>query len=400
MTKKEAITFPPALLEAFVAERLRYFKEAIISHPNIDNAKAELLSAISIADPDSLIFFFGPAGVGKSTVRHSTTAEIVAQMLPLLMSDQERLALAGIEMPAPGPRTFQWRETYKLLMQELQEPLIDRKRRPRASGDLANEGNGHRLAGVLGFANKQPSVDDLRHAYEQSLRHRRPKAVLLDDAHYLSKVPGGQLLSQLDLVKSLASRSGIPHVLFGTYELLGLRNLSGQISRRSVDIHLPRYTAEGTDLDCFASAVANLCWRMPLAECPTLVDDSDYLYERSVGCVGILKTWMAKALHTAILKNLPTVTLELMQQQTYSDAALTQMLTEIIEGERTIANSGIRYMEVRGQFFGEHEPNTLPSSQVDGKQASAPKRRSKRRVGERRPTRDLIGKKSKLHMGG
>ena len=201
-------------------------------------------------------------------------------------------------------------------------------------------------------------------------------------------------------MKSLASRSGIPHVLFGTYELLGLRNLSGQISRRSVDIHLPRYTAESTDLDCFASAVANLCWRMPLPKCPTLEDDSDYLYERSVGCVGILKAWMAKALHAALLKNLPTVTLEVMQQQTYSDAALTQMLTEIIEGERAIANGGIRYMEVRKQFFGEHEPSASPSSQVDGKGASKRKTRSKRRVGERRPTRDLIGKKSKLHMGG
>ena len=192
MSKKEAITFPPALLKTSVDERLRYIRSAIINHPNIDNALAELLSAISMATPDSLIFLFGPAGVGKSTVCNSTVAKIVAEMLHLLEADRERISIVSTELPAPGPRKFDWGETYKLLMHELQEPLIDRKRLPRASGALEpNEGKGDSLPDVLRYTNKKPSVNDLRHAYEQSLRHRRPKAVLLDDAHYLSKVSGG-----------------------------------------------------------------------------------------------------------------------------------------------------------------------------------------------------------------
>jgi hypothetical protein len=52
---------------------------------------------------------------------------------------------------------------------------------------------------------------------------------------------------QLDSIKSLASSTEIPIVLIGTYELLALRNLSAQLSRRSVDVHFRRYRAEHSD---------------------------------------------------------------------------------------------------------------------------------------------------------
>jgi hypothetical protein len=400
MSKKEASKFPHVLLSASLDEKMRFFRNTIINHPNIDNAQRELMSAISMATSDSLIFVFGPAGVGKSTLCNSTTNKIIAELLPELESDVERIPIVSIELPAPGPRKFDWRETFRLLLQELQEPLIDRKCAPRTNNDHApNDGNGNKLAGALRLVNRKPAVNDYRHSYETSLRHRRPVAVLLDDAHYMSKVSGGDLLSQLDLVKSLASRSGRPHILFGTYELLAMRNLSGQISRRSVDIHLRRYTAEDSDQDNFASAVASLCARMPLPDCPTLDNDSDYLFERSAGCVGVLKTWMAKALHHALLKGLPTVTLEHMEQQTYSDAALTQMLTEIVEGEKRVDTGGLGYVEVKKQFFGRAATEILPSSQAGEKKPPQQKPRTKKRVGERQPTRDPIGMKSHLYTG-
>jgi hypothetical protein len=35
--------------------------------------------------------------------------------------------------------------------------------------------------------------------------------------------------------------TGVLHILIGTYELLNFRNLSGQASRRGLDLHFPRY---------------------------------------------------------------------------------------------------------------------------------------------------------------
>ena len=64
------------------------------------------------------------------------------------------------------------------------------------------------------------------------------------------------MADQLDVIKSIASRSQTVHVLIGTYELLAFRNLSAQLSRRSVDLHFSRYRAESADdIEVFQNAV-------------------------------------------------------------------------------------------------------------------------------------------------
>jgi len=89
---------------------------------------------------------------------------------------------------------------------------------------------------------------ELRQALEQALRHRRPAAVLIDEAQHLTKIASGAPSSdQLDCLKSLASLTGCVHVLIGTYELLPCRNLSAQLSRRSLDIHFRRYRIDNPD---------------------------------------------------------------------------------------------------------------------------------------------------------
>ena len=41
--------------------------------------------------------------------------------------------------------------------------------------------------------------------------------------------------------------------------------------------------------------------QMPLAEPPNLAKDWEYLYERTIGCVGVLKEWLVMAL-SAVLR--------------------------------------------------------------------------------------------------
>ncbi len=85
----------------------------------------------------------------------------------------------------------------------------------------------------------------LRLALESALIHRRPAAFFIDEAQHLAKMKSGRKLQdQLDSIKSLASLTDTVHILVGTYELLPFRNLSAQLSRRSIDIHFPRYRAE------------------------------------------------------------------------------------------------------------------------------------------------------------
>jgi len=59
----------------------------------------------------------------------------------------------------------------------------------------------------------------------------------------------------------------LTYVLVGTYDLLVFRNLSAQLSRRSIDIHFSRYRATNeADLRAFKSVLWSFQRNVPLEE--------------------------------------------------------------------------------------------------------------------------------------
>ena len=61
--------FPQELLSQSVAARLAYFQEKVVAHPHLKEAHQRLWQAIQQPAGASLIFVFGPTGVGKTTLR-------------------------------------------------------------------------------------------------------------------------------------------------------------------------------------------------------------------------------------------------------------------------------------------------------------------------------------------
>jgi flagellar biosynthesis GTPase FlhF len=64
-------------------------------------AKEALVNAIRGAEPNSLIFVFGPTGVGKTTLRLKTEQLIAAEMLNELREDRSRIPVVSVEAVAP-----------------------------------------------------------------------------------------------------------------------------------------------------------------------------------------------------------------------------------------------------------------------------------------------------------
>ncbi len=94
---------------------------------------------------------------------------------------------------------------------------------------------------------------------------------------------GRKLQDQLDSIKSLASLTNTVHILVGTYELLPFRNLSAQLSRRSIDIHFPRYCARKMRIyAAFRNVVFTFQRHLPLTGETDLLPHLEYCYERSV----------------------------------------------------------------------------------------------------------------------
>src|SRR5713226_3806217 len=141
---------------------------------------------------------------------------------------------------------------------------------------------------------------------------------------------------QMDTLKSLANMSSTVHVLVGTYDLLGLMNLNAQLARRSVTIHFPRYHTD--DLKEFTKLLRTFQRHLPFPEEPDLESHYEYFYEQCLGCTGMLKTLLNKALGAALEQEEHTLTLKRCEQHAEPPQKLKNMLHEIREGEEKLEN--------------------------------------------------------------
>lgn len=174
--------------------------------------------------------------------------------------------------------------------------------------------------------------------------------------------------------------------MFGTYDLLALRNLNGQLSRRSIDVHLARYRADvQEDRQIFINIVETFEKELPFSGPSNLVRNWEFLYERSLGCIGVLKQWLVRASSAALLKGSRKVTLGSLESQALCIAQCEQMCAEIADGERKLEEHGNTVTRYRGRLgLTVHEPvkNAPPSTP----------RFQFRRPGQRLPARDAVGR--------
>ena len=343
-------------------------------------AKETLINAIRGAEPNSLIFVFGPTGVGKTTLRLKTEQLITAELLSELHEDITRVPVVSVEAVAPESGSFNWRDHYKRLLHQLDEPLIDRKLNRQVERAFVEPS--------MRFMPTFRAVGtEYRYAVEQAIRYRRPVAVMIDEAQHLGKISSGRrLLDQLDVVKSIANQTKTVHVLFGTYDLLAFRNLNGQLSRRSVDVHLARYRAEDSeDRQTFINVVQSFEKELAFEDQSDLVSDWEFLYERSLGCVGILKEWLVRAATVASRKGCRRLTRADLESQALCVAQCEQLYAETTDGELKLNERREAVARLRGRLG----LSTHATTEVDPTRPAPPFKR--RRPGQRLPTRDVIG---------
>lgn len=124
------------------------------------------------------------------------------------------------------------------------------------------------------------------------------------------------------------------HLLAGTYDLLGITKLGAQLSRRSKKIHFPRYQADNAeDFNEFKKLLRTFQKYLPLREEPDLVSHTDYFYDQCLGCIGMLKAWLYRALAAALEQNQYTINEDLWKKHTELPGILINMSEEICRGE-------------------------------------------------------------------
>ncbi|WP_334173565.1 ATP-binding protein [Sinomonas sp.] len=374
--------FPHHLLAQSPADRLGYFAAKVVAHPRLKQTHLALLHTIDTPAGASLILVVGPTGVGKTTLRLRLEQQLLAGALPEMERDPGHLPVVALEAAAPDSGQFNWKDYYTRALLALEEPLIKDKI------DHALRGTGRvRIE-------RSTSTPDLRRALEQCLRQRRVAVVIVDEAQHLRRLTSGRrLLDQMDTLKSLAALSGAVHVLVGTYELLGLADLSAQLSRRSVVLHFGRYHAETPeDLLAFKSVLLTFQRHLPLATEPDLLGRWEEFYERSAGCVGVLKTWLQQALAAALEAGAATLTWQHLERSAPATRTLLSMVRESTEGEAALGQRGRERGELRLLLGLETERSAAPATTSKGGDgAQVTTRRPTGRAAQRRPTRDPVG---------
>ena len=383
--------FPPELLAQPAEARLASFAARVVAHPRLTQTHQALLDALQGSTEASLVLVYGPTGVGKTTLRRRIEQQLLAAALPDLEHDPGRMPVVALEAAAPESGQFSWKDYYTRALLTLDERLVG------YGQDVGTRGIRRDATVHLRMAHTAPAPE-LRRALEQSLRQRRVAAVIVDEAQHLRRLASGRrLLDQMDTLKSMAALTGAVHVLVGTYELLGLADLSAQLSRRSVEIHFGRYRPElAEDRRAFKSVLLTFQRHLPLATEPDLVGRWEELYERSVGCVGVLKGWLVRALAAALEAGESTLNRRRLDRHAEPPRKLLSLAREIAEGEAALASSDRGQAELR-RLLGLATAETTPPA--PGSPSAPSARRPSDRPGQRRPTRDPVGAQDPVGAG-
>lgn len=360
--------FPLELLSQPLDARLKYFQGKVVAHPRLKETHQQLWQAIQQPTGTSLIFVFGPTGVGKTTLRCRLEQQLWEAGQVAIEQDPGHIPVVGLEVAVADADSFRWRDYYKRALMALDEPMIDHKKMPE-----------HIIEPKV--SKRYRVTSELRWALEQALRYRRPAAFIVDEAQHFKRIASGRrLLDQMDTLKSLANLSGTTHVLIGTYELLSFAHLSAQLDRRSYEIHFPRYHIDiPEEMLAFKRILLTFQRHLPLMGEPDLISQAEYFYEHSVGCVGVLKDWLTRALAATLEDGQETLTQATLERQALPTRKLLRMAREIREGEDILIADGRAQTELRSLLG-------MPIESAEQQTSS-----SSRKVGKRNPVRDLVG---------
>lgn len=372
-----------AIEDAFAAKK--------VLHPRLD----ELIELLKDIDKPSkrevVIILVGPTGGGKSTAVDAYVKYLAHKYHDAMVADPGLVPFILIRLPAPLDGKFNWKDAFLRLLAAYNEILIKQKliAAPEATVD-----------GEVVSAIRSLVREELRRAIEHCVKYRGTQVLILDEASSLLLLRRGITPEdQFEIIRSLSVDLGIPILLSGSYKLLGILEMNGALIRRAEVIHFPPYTvAEFVDRKSkyglgFCNVVFSLLEAIPLTKEDGLLNHMDYFLVKSLGCVGLLKPWLQRAVERSLKSKDQTLTREILEATSYKNRDLLKIMKEMKVGEQLLKDIDLRDLAVTMGF--EATPSlklkTPPVAEKSKGSATRSGIRKPRKVGARNPSRDPVG---------
>lgn len=328
--------FPKELLNAPTSERLRYFKkQAVVTHPRMEEAVEEILEAVGSMCDQNLVLLVGPTGVGKTEALKEAVRRAVVERESEVRSKAHVVPAIFVEADAPDRGNFDWRAFYEAGLAELGAPLIGSTlpHAPRIAHDqviqtIAPEDH-----------HRGPSVSALRGRFRDSVLRRETALVGIDEAVNLLQVHSTRnqqnrndlLRASGSSIRSLVNKSTATIVLAGAFDFYELARSSAQLARRSHVVYFQEYGDSAKDMQGFSSALLGLLAHLPIEHALDPNELGAELFIQGVGCVGVVKTILQRALMKALNRGKP-LDPNILRSCYYSKAKLEVMRREMLQG--------------------------------------------------------------------